>query len=272
MKKDALFERVLADASSLPLVSRLRLRDALAAEAFVEAEGPVRFATESLSEFKRARRYKPGGPLAAWLRSFGPGDVLYDVGANVGTVALLAARLHGARLPVVAFEPAADSFEALVRNVRANEFASAIVPLQLALFDRTGIEPFHRASLGAGTALHAVGEAIDYTRRPFAPVSVEHVLAFRIDDLIRVCGVQPPTRMKIDVDGFEDKVLAGAVDLLASGRCEFYTEFVEVDADDRHPAAVAAFLATFGYRQSQVHDHHEPGTYPRIYDVLFTKD
>ncbi len=46
--------------------------------------------------------------------------------------------------------------------------------------------------------LHAVGEATDYTRRPFDAVSIESVLAFRIDDLIRVCGLSVPTRMKID--------------------------------------------------------------------------
>jgi FkbM family methyltransferase len=252
-------------------VSRLRLRDALKGDAFLEPDAGVRFATESLSELKRARRYKATGPLAAWLESFGPDDVLFDVGANTGTVSLLAARMHGPTLPIVAFEPAADTFEALVRNVRANGFAVGIIPLQLALFDRTGIEPLHRASIGAGSALHAVGEATDYTRRPFVPVSVEHVLAFRIDDLLRVCGVPRPTRMKIDVDGFENKVLEGAVDLLSSGRCELYTELVAADAGDRHPQAVMEFLAGFGYRQVEVHDHHEPGTYPRIFDVLFAK-
>jgi len=270
--KEALFERVLADAAALPLVSRLRLRDALRAEAFVEPEPGVRFAAESLSEFKRARRYSGTGPLAAWLASFGAGDVLFDVGANTGTVSLLAARLHGRGLPIVAFEPAADTFEALVRNLRANDFAAAVIPLQLALFDRTGVEPLHRASIGAGSALHAVGEATDYTRRPFEPVAVDQVLAFRLDDLIRVCALPRPTRMKIDVDGFEDKVLAGAADLLASSRCELYTEFVEAEPGDGHPQAVARYLAGFGYRQAEVHDHHTPGTYPRIFDVRFTKD
>ena len=271
MTKEELFDRVLADAAALPLVSRLRLCDALKGDAFVEPEAGVRFATESLSEFKRARRYRAMGPLAAWLESFGSDDVLFDVGANTGTVSLLAARMHGRRLPILAFEPAADTFEALVRNVRANDFAAGVIPLQLALFDRTGIESLHRASIGAGTALHAVGEASDYTRRPFVPVAIEHVLAFRIDDLIRVCGVPRPTRMKIDVDGFENKVLEGAVDLLSSGRCELYTELVEADPDDRHPETVMSFLARYGYRQAQLHDHHEPGTYPRIFDVLFTK-
>ena len=69
--KEELFERVLADAAALPLVSRLRLRDALKGDAFVEPEAGVRFATESLSELKRARRYSATGPLAAWLESFG---------------------------------------------------------------------------------------------------------------------------------------------------------------------------------------------------------
>ncbi len=266
-----MLDRLLGEASAMPLVSRLRLGDALRVGAFVDADGGIRFATESLSEFKRARRYKATGPLADWLGSFGPGDVFWDVGANTGAVSLLAARLHGGRLPIVAIEPAADTFDALVRNLRANTFAAGIVPLQLALFDRTEVAPLHRASIGAGTALHAVGEATDYTRRPFEAVSVESVLAFRIDDLIRVCGVPPPTRMKIDVDGFEHKVLAGAADLLASGRCDLFTELVEAEPGDPHPQTIVRYLAGFGYEAAGTYDHHEPGTYPRIFDVLFVK-
>ena len=61
-----------------------------------------------------------------------------------------------------------------------------------------------------GTALHAVGEALDYRRQPFTPVAVESILAFRLDDLVPLLGLPLPTRLKLDVDGFEHKVLDGA--------------------------------------------------------------
>ncbi len=270
--KQTEFEHLLREAKKLPLKRRLELLDALKSAAVVEREDGLRFSLESLVEYKRARKPSVANErLAKWVASFGPTDVFFDVGANTGSISLFAARAHEGRVPVVAFEPAFDNFAALVRNVLLNDLARVITPIHVALFDETGIRPLHRSRLGAGSALHAVGEALDYARRPFTPAAVEHVLAFRLDDLVRSFGLPMPTRIKLDVDGVEDKVLAGAVDVLASTRCDVCTELVETGPDDPHVRDVIGFLRGRGYELTEVVEHCPPGTYPRIVDALFVR-
>jgi len=265
--------RLLIDeAATLPIRFRLRLLEELQATAGFEDQDGLRFNLGSISEYKRARRRRvQQAPLVTWLASFGPSDVFLDIGANIGGLSLVAARLHGGRVPVIAVEPAFDSFAALVRNILANDLGNVVTPLQVALFDETGVRPFHRSRLGAGSASHTVGEPLDYARRPFTPAAVEHVLTFRLDDLVRVTGLARPTRIKLDVDGVEDKVLAGAAEVLSSSPCEVYTELIEADAADPRVGAVTAFMQRLDYEVAEVVEHRPPGAFPRVADVLFVR-
>ena len=263
--------RLIGEAATLPLRFRLRLLEELQATDFENEDG-IRFHLGSISEYKRARRPRvQQEPLITWLASFGPGDVFFDIGANIGSLSLIAARVHRGSIPIVAIEPAFDNFAALVRNILSNDLGAVVTPLQVALFDETGVRPFYRSRLGAGSASHAVGEALDYARRPFTPMAVEQVPAFRLDDLVRVLRLPRPTRIKLDVDGFEDKVLAGAADVLASSPCEVYTELIEADAHDGRVAVVSAFMERIGYTIAQVVEHRPAGTIPRVADVLFVR-
>ncbi len=264
--------RLIGEAAALPIRFRLRLLEELQATAGFENDDGVRFSLGSISEYKRARRRRAQEePLVRWLASFGPADVFFDIGANIGGLSLVAARLHGGRVPVVAFEPAFDSFAALVRNIQANDLAAVVTPLHVALYDETGVRPFYRSRVGAGSASHTVGQAHDYAGRPFSPASVEHVLTFRLDDLVRGLGLPRPTRIKVDVDGVEARVFAGAVDVLSSGSCEVYTELIESQPDDPRGGQVMEFMRTLGYELREVVDHRPPGTFPRAVDALFVR-
>jgi FkbM family methyltransferase len=263
-------ERLIADAGALPLKARLRLLDALKADAVVRHDDGLSFGVTSLAEFKRARKRSDANrDVENWVASFAAGDVLYDIGANTGALALRTARTHAGRVPVYACEPASDTYAALVHNVALNGAGGIVTPLHVALLDVTGLQPLHRASAGAGSALHAVGEALDYKREPFAPVAVEPVLTFRLDDLVALLRLPPPTRLKIDVDGFENKVLDGAAGVLASARCDVYLELVETVQDDPHVARLTDRLRGLGYEQAHLVEHRHAGVYPRVADALF---
>ena len=264
--------QLVSEAATLPIRLRVRLLEELQATAGFQNEDGIRFSLGSTSEYKRAKRQRAQeGPLVRWLASFGPADVFFDIGANIGGLSLIAARLHGGRVPIVAFEPAFDSFAALVRNIQANDLAAVVTPLHVALFDETGVRPFYRSRLGAGSASHTVGEALDYARRPFTPAAVEHVLTFRLDDLVRVLALPAPTRIKLDVDGVERQVLAGAVEMLSSSACEVYTELIEADADDPRMRQVMGFMHRLGYQPTEVIEHRPPDTFPRVVDALFVR-
>lgn len=145
-----------------------------------------------------------------WLEStFTAGDVFYDVGANVGAYSLLAAEVSGRAGVVYAFEPGPATYASLVENVRLNDLASVVTPLPVAVGDVTGMVAFGLHSSESGDASH-VGLVVDSTGE-----SVQ-VLSLRLDDVVAVLGAQPPTHLKIDVDGGESLVLAGALSTLAS--------------------------------------------------------
>jgi FkbM family methyltransferase len=267
-----LFEELRARARKLSLKNRVRLIDALAELDVTTREDGVRFSVRSMSEYKRFRKSKPADePMVDWIRGFRSGDVFFDIGANTGALTLLAGAVHGGRVPVCAFEPAFDNFEALVRNILANGLEKAITPMQVALFDETGLRPFYYYRRGAGSALHAVGEPLDFLRQPFEAVATQQVMAFRLDDLVDTFAMPRPTRIKLDVDGFENKVIAGGERVLTSGPCEIVVELVQRDEADGHAADVKAMLARFGYEEMSSVERRPPGTFPRAVDALFRR-
>ena len=145
-----------------------------------------------------------------WIEeSVRPGDVLYDVGANVGSYSLIAAAQPVENLRVVAVEPGYASYAALCDNVALNGFEETVTPLPVVLSDRTGLADLAYRSIEPGAAEHPpqAGASAVY-RQP--------VLSFRIDDLVSQIGLPAPTLLKIDVDGAEAPVLAGAPLTLAS--------------------------------------------------------
>src|SRR5262249_7040865 len=71
--------------------------------------------------------------LLEWMRSFEPGEVFYDIGANVGGLTLAVAALHGEAVRIVAIEPSFGSFESLARNLSNNGLLGFVIPLQVAL-------------------------------------------------------------------------------------------------------------------------------------------
>ena len=67
----------------------------------------------------------------AWIDSFRPGSVFWDVGANVGVYTLYAARRGDTR--VVAFEPAAVNYFVLSANCEINAFDDRVTCLLMGL-------------------------------------------------------------------------------------------------------------------------------------------
>jgi FkbM family methyltransferase len=147
-----------------------------------------------------------------WISQFSPGEVLVDVGANVGMYTVWAAATRGVR--VFAFEPEAQNYALLNRNLVLNGLGESVKAYCLALSDAAGFSELHLASLEAGASCHQLGEKVDFNHRPAQPKYSQGCVAARLDDLVRDGVVTPPQHIKIDVDGFEPKVIAGAQEVL----------------------------------------------------------
>lgn len=144
----------------------------------------------------------------AWLRDvMRPGDVFYDIGANVGAYSLVAAHLAGEAGRVVAFEPGYASFAHLCDNIFLNGFESRVIPVSLPVGASTAIAPFNYQRLYPGHARHMLGG--EHGDDPARITFRQQALGVTLDDLRRWFALPQPAHVKIDVDGTEMDVLAG---------------------------------------------------------------
>ena len=167
-----------------------------------------------------------------------PGMTVVEVGANIGahTVPMARACRPG---QLYAYEPQRRVFQILCANLVANDIDNVV-----AAPDACGMEP---------------GEAtippFDYQAEGnFGGVSIaaadatgERVRVVRLDDLgLAACGL-----IKIDVEGHEAEVLAGAVETIARCRPILYVE----NDREAHQRAVIGLIRGLGYR---LHWHTPP--------------
>ena len=150
----------------------------------------------------------------ALRRSVERGDVVWDVGANIGAFSLLAARAVGPSGRVVAVEPDAACAAAAGDNA-ARHAIDWIEVHQVAAAARTGETELIVVGDSLWSRLASVGDhELAIARRT--------VLGYALDDLPAL----PPALVKIDVEGAELEVLAGMRRLLAQVRpvivCEMH--------------------------------------------------
>lgn len=143
-----------------------------------------------------------------WISRFARDDILVDVGANVGMYTVWAACTRGAK--VYAFEPEAENYAILNRNIRLNNIGDRVKAYCLALSDEAGYSELYLATLQIGGSCHSYGEKLDFKHEPLHPVYTQGCVGARLDELVEKGVVPVPNHIKIDVDGFEPKVIAGA--------------------------------------------------------------
>jgi len=189
---------------------------------------PLRlYATTTFERKYRARAGDREPWTVQWLEeSIKPGDVVFDIGANVGPFSLIAATRVGAAGRVYAFEPGYASFARLCDNIVLNELDDRIVPVPMPLAAATGLVNFVYRSVHAGQSRHVMqspsaeptGRRTQFRQSSFA---------FRLDDLARLFDLPPANHVKLDVDGAEVQVLEGFGSLLNAPTLQ--TLLVEID-------------------------------------------
>jgi FkbM family methyltransferase len=182
----------------------LRIRDA------TRALGLNRFIALRLQRGGYEQRF-----TAELEASICPGDIVWDVGANVGLYTRKFCALAGAAGVVYAFEPATATFALLTKAVDTDPRAR---PVRVALSDENG-----QAALAIGEDDLAATSRMGLAS---AGQAIEQIDIRRADGLVAEGIVQAPTICKIDVEGHELKVLEGFGKLLQDDGLEEI--FVEV--------------------------------------------
>ncbi len=150
------------------------------------------------------------GLAALVSRHIPPSSAVIDVGANIGLSTILLARLAKR---VVAYEPSPPNLAFLRRNLELNGITNVEVRAAAASSE-PGTLRFHVAQFGAGSHVVASGHVSGGT------IPAVDVPAVMLDDEV----LPPIAFIKIDAEGHEPDVLAGARRLLARERPLIYTE------------------------------------------------
>jgi len=185
-------------------------------------EGPARgfwilLDARSAGDLRRGDR-EPG--VQEILRQrLGPGEVFYDVGANAGFFALLAAKFGEGSAKIYAFEAAPDVVSRLKRTLERNAMAEVTV-VEAAVWSETGEITFDRC---LGSPDRMVGHVIEGSSEPLG--DCVRVPAITLDEFARTAPA--PDVVKCDVEGAEVEVFRGALGLLATKRpsviCEVHS-------------------------------------------------
>jgi FkbM family methyltransferase len=167
-----------------------------------------------------------------------PGDLMGDIGANVGVYTILAAKNVGAN--VIAIEPVPIAFQHLQNNVRLNHIENLAIPIN--------------CGAGADNMELEFTEALDALNHVADPTELR-----KEGDLIKV-KVKPlddifvdavPVLLKIDVEGFEQAVIKGTKRLLHSRQLK--SIIIELNGSGMRygysDEKIDAELASYGFKR-----------------------
>jgi FkbM family methyltransferase len=169
-------------------------------------------------------------------RTVVPGMTVADIGAQSGFYTLLLSKRVGAHGKVIAFEPLPANYRLLEENLRLNKIENVLVRRE-AVADRTGALnfrfPFDEPSLIAGPVL------------PEDNTGSFDVPCVSLDDFVARKPI-PFDLIKMDVEGAEGSVLAGATETLEKSHPILIIELHHAGTQPRlHPVAVR--LQAMGY-------------------------
>jgi FkbM family methyltransferase len=185
-----------------------------------------------------------------WIRRLSADDVLYDIGANVGMYSVLAAATRGTR--VYAFEPESQNYAILNTNILINALQDRITAYCMALADRFAMDELYLSSFDPGGSLHNFGEARDYQGRELHSRFRQGSIGMTLDKLVAEMGLAAPTHIKIDVDGIEDKIVAGAKRVLADRRLRSLIIEINTNLEGHWDIIDLLLEHGFSYEQDQV--------------------
>jgi FkbM family methyltransferase len=179
----------------------------------------------------------------------GSGDTFIDVGAHVGYFSMLAAAVVGPAGRVISFEPDTSNYSHLLEHVERNS-AAQVLPVPMAV----GAEPrvadfFVNDDNDGGHGLWEVGSH-PFNARSREARRTRKVFLTTLDDFVGSGGARRVKAIKIDAEGSETAVLAGARKLLEQHSVPFVVAEINrfaLTAMGTSEAALRGYMTALGY-------------------------
>lgn len=231
-----------------------------------------------IRSYRELRRYAqfgqlPGDVVHGWLHEAKTCGVLYDVGSANGLEGFLMNHLHGSQ--VVFIEPYTPSIESILKSIYIlGQEGRPIDGFNVVHAGCDEKESYGRLLMHGvpkpGETMNTFEDPAAYCRggRPDGSVVVSQWLkGVSLDCLNEVYGLPLPTHVKIDVDGFENRVIRGAANLLKKGVVKSWA--VEITGEENLKEIETA-MHSAGYREVGRGEHY-PGYIPFTYDIIYER-
>jgi len=170
------------------------------------------------------------------------GDNVIDVGANIGIISVLMARLVGTSGKVVSFEPVPRLYNILEQTIALNRCVDIVVPHQVVVCDgsQETIQIYTPNERSHACSSLKVAEPASATVHACSTISLDKIDA--------TFGL--PSLIKVDVEGAEMSVLQGSIGLCSKKQPPIWVLEVNRSAANRFeymPEDLVTWLAHYNY-------------------------
>lgn len=154
-----------------------------------------------------------------------PGSIVLDVGANIGFWTVPLAQAAGSSGVVHSFEPLPSNHARLLRNISLNGMDGIVRPHKLGLSDcEATLSLSMQEDFANGSSTGNAAIVIDDSDNVFKNVPIQ---VRTLDSIRTELSIDRIDLMKVDIEGHEDKFLAGAAESIARLRPLIYIEVNE---------------------------------------------
>ena len=234
--------------------------------------GAVKYITTTKFLLRRAENLFNLEPeTIAWIDQMDGQDSLWDIGANVGTYSIYASADKG--IKVTAFEPEANNFSILNKNIRLNELQQKMLAYPIAVGSGELLNKLYLSDDQDGWACHSVGQDLDPFLRERAGKLPQGTICLGIDSIVASSDAAVPNHIKVDVDGLEHHVIDSATNLLDNSNLK--SMLVELTLTLQEHQDVITKLTDAGF-----HTHQKlidkttikEGSFKGMCNVIFARD
>lgn len=203
-----------------------------------------------------------------WIDNFDEGEVLYDVGANIGVYTIYAAKKG---VQVFSFEPESQNYAVLNKNIYINQLSNRVTALNVALSRENRLDHLYISSFTIGGALNNFAEDRDYNHQKFSAEFRQGVLGYTLDEFVSRYDLPAANHIKIDVDGLEAAIISGADSVLESPKLK--SILIELNTALPEDLLIIKKLEAKGFFVKQ--KVHSPivthSNFKDIYNFIFTR-
>lgn len=237
---------------------------------------PMAVCVHSYKEIRRVSDFGEYGETDVvwrWLHWIKDCRMLYDVGASNGMEGLLANHLHSCSVAFI--EPYSPSVITILKSIWLSSETRQGGQLEVVHAGCDEQESYSRLQMHSppipGQNLNTFRDKDGYEdptgRSRVDVVATQWVKGITLDSLAYIYDLAPPSHVKIDVDGFETRVMRGAKRLLKEKVVDSWV--IEINGHDRI-AEIHETMRDAGYVEVGSFEHY-PGYVPPTIDYVYVK-